>query len=79
MSVLMLFRIASYYVVVAVSAVGFFFAQKECQKNWDKTHKKPASGRNVPVRGWLWFWGTKGQKKSVPDHSETLGGCGGRI
>lgn len=32
MSVLMLFRIASYYVVVAVSAVGFFFAQKNAKK-----------------------------------------------
>lgn len=32
MSVLMLFRIATYYVVVAVSAVGFFFAQKNAKK-----------------------------------------------
>ena len=32
MSVLMLFRIATYYVVVAVSAVGFFFAQKNVKK-----------------------------------------------
>lgn len=32
MSVLMLFRIATYYVVVAVSAVGFFFAQKNARK-----------------------------------------------
>ena len=32
MSVLMLFRIATYYVVVAVSAVGFFFAQKNANK-----------------------------------------------
>ena len=31
MSVLMLFRIATYYVVVAVSAVGFFFAQKNAK------------------------------------------------
>ena len=28
MSVLMLYRIASYYVVFAASAVGFFFAQR---------------------------------------------------
>ena len=28
MSVIMLYRIASYYVVFAASAVGFFFAQR---------------------------------------------------
>ena len=32
MSILMLFRIATYYVVVAVSAAGFFFAQKNAEK-----------------------------------------------
>ena len=64
MSVLMLFRIASYYVVVAVSAVGFFFAQKECQKiGIRRTKSQPPAGTFRSEAG-FGFGGRKDKRKA---------------